>query len=175
MTTAPFEHGTPTWGAHPCTETVYIFSFAFARLKGALHDSILTIETILLCIDVFHQREIDHIANRVSISEEHHHPVDPHPKFPDKSALEIIMTTLHAGGKFDSKAYETSGGLHGVGISVVNALSDKLIVEIARDQTLYTQTYSRGHATSKLSSGEKVHIRRGTTIRFHPDPDIFGP
>ncbi|MCF6327874.1 MAG: DNA topoisomerase IV subunit B [Devosiaceae bacterium] len=102
-------------------------------------------------------------------------PVDPHPKFPDKSALEIIMTTLHAGGKFDSKAYETSGGLHGVGVSVVNALSDQLIVEVARDQTLYTQTYSRGLATSKLSAGEKVHNRRGTTIRFHPDPDIFGP
>jgi len=101
-------------------------------------------------------------------------PVDPHPRFPDKSALEIIMTTLHAGGKFDSKAYETSGGLHGVGVSVVNALSDQLVVEVARDQTLYVQNYSRGHALNKLSAGEKVHNRRGTTIRFHPDPQIFG-
>ena len=102
-------------------------------------------------------------------------PVDPHPKFPDKSALEIIMTTLHAGGKFDSKAYETSGGLHGVGVSVVNALSDRLSVEVARDQTLYIQNYVRGVAQGPLSKGERVHNRRGTTIRFHPDPDIFGP
>ncbi len=101
-------------------------------------------------------------------------PVDPHPRFPDKSALEIIMTTLHAGGKFDSKAYETSGGLHGVGISVVNALSEQLEVEVARDQTLYTQSYSRGKAAGPLSSGQKVHNRRGTTIRFRPDPQIFG-
>ena len=101
-------------------------------------------------------------------------PVDPHPKFPEKSALEIIMTTLHAGGKFDSKAYETSGGLHGVGVSVVNALSDHLRVEVARDQVLHVQEYSRGHALGPLSSGEKVHNRRGTTIRFHPDPEIFG-
>lgn len=102
-------------------------------------------------------------------------PVDPHPKFPDKSALEIIMTTLHAGGKFDSKAYETSGGLHGVGISVVNALSDELTVEVARDQTLYVQNYSRGHALGPIDATQKVHNRRGTTIRFHPDPEIFGP
>src|SRR5690349_4894203 len=71
-------------------------------------------------------------------------PVDPHPKFQDKSALEVIMTTLHAGGKFDSKVYETSGGLHGVGVSVVNALSEDLIVEVARGQTLYRQIFSRG-------------------------------
>ncbi len=77
-------------------------------------------------------------------------PVDPHPKFPGKSALEVIMTTLHAGGKFDSKVYETSGGLHGVGISVVNALSDLLEVEVARNQTLYRQTFSRGHAQGAL-------------------------
>ncbi|HHB83159.1 MAG TPA: DNA topoisomerase IV subunit B [Devosia sp.] len=102
-------------------------------------------------------------------------PVGAHPKFPDKSALEIIMTTLHAGGKFDSKAYETSGGLHGVGVSVVNALSDELRVEVAIEQTLYVQEYSRGHARGPLSQGEKVHNRRGTTIRFHPDAQIFGP
>ncbi len=102
-------------------------------------------------------------------------PVGAHPKFPDKSALEIIMTTLHAGGKFDSKAYETSGGLHGVGVSVVNALSDELRVEVAIEQTLYVQDYSRGHAKTPLSRGEKVHNRRGTKISFHPDPDIFGP
>ncbi len=101
-------------------------------------------------------------------------PVDAHPKFPDKSALEIIMTTLHAGGKFESKAYETSGGLHGVGVSVVNALSDELSVEVARDQTLYTQNYSRGKPLEALQTGPKVHNRRGTTIRFHPDPQIFG-
>jgi len=102
-------------------------------------------------------------------------PVDKHPKFPEKSALEIIMTTLHAGGKFDSKAYQTSGGLHGVGISVVNALSDQLSVEVARNQTLYTQQYSRGKALGALQKGAKVHNRRGTSIRFHPDPEIFGP
>jgi topoisomerase-4 subunit B len=101
-------------------------------------------------------------------------PVDPHPKFPGKSALEVIMTTLHAGGKFDSKVYETSGGLHGVGISVVNALSDELEVEVARAQTLYRQTFSRGHATSKLETVGRVQNRRGTRVRFHPDAQIFG-
>lgn len=102
-------------------------------------------------------------------------PVDPHPKFPKKSALEVIMTTLHAGGKFDGKAYETSGGLHGVGVSVVNALTDDLVVEVALDQTLYTQRFSRGQPQSALEIKGKVQNRRGTTIRFHPDPDIFGP
>ena len=101
-------------------------------------------------------------------------PVDPHPKFPGKSALEVIMTTLHAGGKFDSKVYETSGGLHGVGISVVNALSDDLEVEVARAQTLYRQTFSRGLATSKLETVGRVQNRRGTKVRFHPDAQIFG-
>jgi topoisomerase-4 subunit B len=100
-------------------------------------------------------------------------PTDPHPKFKDKSALEVILTTLHSGGKFSDKVYETSGGLHGVGLSVVNALSDKLEVEVARDRMLYCQSYSRGAPTSKLSKGEPVHNRRGTTIRFHPDPEIF--
>ena len=101
-------------------------------------------------------------------------PVDPHPKFPGKSALEVIMTTLHAGGKFDSKVYETSGGLHGVGISVVNALSDLLEVEVARNQTLYRQTFSRGLATSALEPVGRVQNRRGTRVRFHPDAQIFG-
>ncbi|MEH6727526.1 MAG: ATP-binding protein, partial [Hyphomicrobiales bacterium] len=102
-------------------------------------------------------------------------PVDPHPKFKDRSALEVIMTTLHAGGKFDSKVYETSGGLHGVGISVVNALSDKLEVEVARNRKLYRQTFSRGHATSALEDLGDVQNRRGTKITFHPDAEIFGP
>jgi len=101
-------------------------------------------------------------------------PVDPHPKFPGKSALEVIMTTLHAGGKFDSKVYETSGGLHGVGISVVNALSDLLEVEVARNQTLYRQTFSRGHAQGPLAEVGRVQNRRGTRTRFHPDAEIFG-
>ncbi|WP_116654058.1 DNA topoisomerase IV subunit B [Pelagibacterium sediminicola] len=102
-------------------------------------------------------------------------PVESHPKMPHLSALEVIMTTLHAGGKFDSKAYETSGGLHGVGVSVVNALSDDLVIEVAREQTLYRQTYSRGKPTSALENLGRVNNRRGTSTRFHPDPEIFGP
>ena len=101
-------------------------------------------------------------------------PVDPHPKFPKKSALEVIMCTLHAGGKFNSKVYETSGGLHGVGVSVVNALSDQLEVEVARGRQLYRQRFSRGIPQGKLEALGEVHNRRGTKIRFHPDPDIFG-
>ncbi|CAI2934898.1 DNA topoisomerase IV subunit B [Aminobacter niigataensis] len=101
-------------------------------------------------------------------------PVDPHPKFKNKSALEVIMTTLHAGGKFDSKVYETSGGLHGVGVSVVNALSDLLEVEVARGRQLYRQRFSRGVPQGGLESLGDVHNRRGTKVRFHPDPDIFG-
>jgi topoisomerase-4 subunit B len=101
-------------------------------------------------------------------------PVDPHPKFPKKSALEIIMCTLHAGGKFDSKVYETSGGLHGVGISVVNALSSRLEVEVARGQKLYRMLFERGHPKGKLEDLGKVNNRRGTKIRFKPDADIFG-
>jgi len=102
-------------------------------------------------------------------------PVDPHPKFKNKSALEVILTTLHAGGKFGGKAYGTSGGLHGVGISVVNALSDVFEVEVARDRVLWTQSYSRGKAKGKLKQAGSVQNRRGTTVRFHPDPEIFGP
>lgn len=101
-------------------------------------------------------------------------PIDPHPKFKNKSALEVILTTLHSGGKFGGKAYETSGGLHGVGVSVVNALSDRFEVEVARDQTLYTQSYVRGAPTGKLVDKGRVHNRRGTRITFHPDPEIFG-
>ena len=101
-------------------------------------------------------------------------PVDPHPKHKPKSALEVIMTTLHAGGKFSNKAYATSGGLHGVGISVVNALSDDLTVEVARNRTLFRQTYSKGKPTSKLKKVGDAHNRRGTAVTFHPDPEIFG-
>ncbi len=101
-------------------------------------------------------------------------PVDPHPKYPKQSALEVILTTLHSGGKFSDKAYETSGGLHGVGISVVNALSDHMWVEVARDKTLYRQSYARGLVTSKLQTVGPTKSR-GTTVCFHPDPDIFGP
>ncbi|MGR7997633.1 DNA topoisomerase IV subunit B [Xanthobacter sp. ZOL 2024] len=102
-------------------------------------------------------------------------PVEEHPKFPGKSALEVIMTTLHAGGKFDSKVYETSGGLHGVGVSVVNALSDHLEVEVARNQTLYRQTFARGVPDGPLTEVGRITNRRGTRVRFHPDAEIFGP
>ena len=101
-------------------------------------------------------------------------PVDPHPKFPKKSALEIIMCTLHAGGKFNSKVYETSGGLHGVGVSVVNALSSQLEVEVARGQQLYRMKFERGQPKSKLEDLGKVNNRRGTSVRFKPDTEIFG-
>ena len=101
-------------------------------------------------------------------------PVDPHPKFPKKSALEVILTTLHSGGKFGGKAYETSGGLHGVGISVVNALSDEMYVEVVRDKKIYRQDYSRGEPQNKLSVIGQVANRRGTTVSFRPDADIFG-
>ncbi|MBC9206553.1 DNA topoisomerase IV subunit B [Roseomonas aerophila] len=100
-------------------------------------------------------------------------PVDPHPKFPKLSALEVILTTLHSGGKFSGKAYDTSGGLHGVGSSVVNALSELMEVEVARDRTLFTQSYARGKPLTKLKNAGAVHNRRGTTIRFKPDPEIF--
>lgn len=101
-------------------------------------------------------------------------PVDPHPRFPDKSALEVILTMLHSGGKFSGKAYATSGGLHGVGISVVNALSDETIVEVARDRQLYRQRFARGLPQGPLESLGPVANRRGTTVRFHPDAEIFG-
>jgi topoisomerase-4 subunit B len=101
-------------------------------------------------------------------------PVDPHPKFENRSALEIILTTLHSGGKFGGKIYATSGGTHGVGLSVVNALADQLTVEVARDRKLHVQDYSRGKPVSKLRAEGAAPNRRGTTIRFHPDPEIFG-
>ncbi|HXT06630.1 MAG TPA: DNA topoisomerase IV subunit B [Roseiarcus sp.] len=101
-------------------------------------------------------------------------PVDPHPKFKNKSALEVIMTVLHAGGKFDSGAYETSGGLHGVGVSVVNALSARTEVEVARGQTLYRQVFERGKPVTKLEVVGRAPNRRGTKVRFLPDAQIFG-
>ena len=101
-------------------------------------------------------------------------PVDPHPKFPKKSALEVILTTLHAGGKFSSKAYQTAGGLHGVGISVVNALSERVDVEVARNRQLYLQSFERGLPTGPLQKLGSVQNRRGTRVTFRPDPQIFG-
>ncbi|MCB2081033.1 MAG: DNA topoisomerase IV subunit B, partial [Rickettsiales bacterium] len=101
-------------------------------------------------------------------------PVDPHPKFKNKSALEVILTMLHSGGKFSGKAYQTSGGLHGVGISVVNALSESLVVEVARDKKLWRQEYSRGLPQTKLKKVGDVANRRGTSVTFIPDPEIFG-
>ncbi|MEZ5900460.1 MAG: DNA topoisomerase IV subunit B [Hyphomicrobiaceae bacterium] len=101
-------------------------------------------------------------------------PVGPHPKFKNKSALEVVMTVLHAGGKFDSKAYNTSGGLHGVGVSVVNALSELVEVQVARDQQLYRMVFSRGEPQTKLEKLGSIMNRRGTKVRFKPDEKIFG-
>src|SRR5947199_2844429 len=101
-------------------------------------------------------------------------PIDEHPKYPGKSALEVIMSTLHSGGKFSDKAYATSGGLHGVGVSVVNALSSETIVEVARNKMVYRQSFARGLPTSKLIEVGPTQNRRGTTTSFTPDPEIFG-
>ncbi|MCC7281936.1 MAG: DNA topoisomerase IV subunit B [Acetobacteraceae bacterium] len=101
-------------------------------------------------------------------------PIDPHPKFPKQSALEVILTTLHSGGKFSGKVYNTSGGLHGVGSSVVNALSERLEVEVARERTLWTMAFAEGRPVGKLKNAGAVANRRGTKIRFRPDPKIFG-
>ena len=101
-------------------------------------------------------------------------PVDPHPKYPNKSALEVILTMLHSGGKFGGSAYKVSGGLHGVGLSVVNALSEKLVVEIARDKKLYRQEYAKGIPQTALELVGNAPNRRGTSITFKPDPEIFG-
>jgi topoisomerase-4 subunit B len=100
-------------------------------------------------------------------------PVDPHPKFKNLSALEVILTTLHSGGKFGGKAYATSGGLHGVGSSVVNALAEVMEVEVARDRILWKQNFARGKPVTKLINSGPVHNRRGTSIRFRPDPTVF--
>ena len=101
-------------------------------------------------------------------------PIDPHPKYPDKSALEVIFCTLHAGGKFSGKAYQTSGGLHGVGASVVNALSSSLVVQVARNKELYEQRFSRGIALGNLEKIGNASNRRGTNVTFLPDNEIFG-
>ena len=101
-------------------------------------------------------------------------PVDPHPKFPGKSALEVILCTLHAGGKFSGDSYETSGGLHGVGASVVNALSDSMRVEVARNRELFAQEFSRGIPLGPVQAIGSAPNRRGTTVTFHPDAQIFG-
>ncbi|MFV0292889.1 MAG: DNA topoisomerase IV subunit B [Paracoccus sp. (in: a-proteobacteria)] len=101
-------------------------------------------------------------------------PIDPHPKFPDKSALEVILCTLHAGGKFSGDAYQTSGGLHGVGASVVNALSDSMIVQVARNRELFEQRFSRGIPQGPVEKIGSAPNRRGTTVTFHADEQIFG-
>ena len=116
------------------------------------------------------------VGNRLTVSDNGRGiPVDPHPKFPGKSALEVIMTTLHSGGKFEGKAYATSGGLHGVGVSVVNALSTDTVVEVARNKQLYRQSFSQGLAVSGLEELGPTQNRRGTSIAFTPDAEIFGP
>src|SRR5690606_5725830 len=101
-------------------------------------------------------------------------PTDPHPKFPDKSALEVIFSTLHAGGKFSGKAYATSGGLHGVGSSVVNALSTDMVVEVARDRLLYRQRFNQGQTLGPIELVGPTPNRRGTSVSFTPDTEIFG-
>ena len=114
-------------------------------------------------------------GNRLTISDNGRGiPVDPHPKFPQQSALEVIMTTLHSGGKFEGKAYATSGGLHGVGISVVNALSSETVVEVARAKQLFRQRFARGKAIGPVEAAGAAPNRRGTTVSFVPDTEIFG-
>jgi topoisomerase-4 subunit B len=114
-------------------------------------------------------------GNRLSISDNGRGiPVGEHPKFPGKSALEVILTTLHSGGKFSGKAYATSGGLHGVGVSVVNALSEHTRVEVALDKQLYAQEFSKGVAQGPIRKLGPTPNRRGTTVSFIPDPEIFG-
>jgi topoisomerase-4 subunit B len=114
-------------------------------------------------------------GNRLSIADNGRGiPVDEHPKFPGKSTLEVILSTLHSGGKFSGKAYATSGGLHGVGVSVVNALSSHTRVEVARDKQLYAQEFSRGVTQGAIQNLGPTPNRRGTTVSFVPDPEIFG-
>src|SRR5687767_5800884 len=115
------------------------------------------------------------VGNRLTVTDNGRGiPIDPHPKYPAKSALEVILTMLHSGGKFSNKVYATSGGLHGVGVSVVNALSSETIVEVARSRELYRQTFSRGEPTSTLESLGATPNRRGTALSFVPDTEIFG-
>lgn len=114
-------------------------------------------------------------SNKVTVSDNGRGiPVAEHPKYPGRSTLEVILTTLHSGGKFSGKAYATSGGLHGVGVSVVNALSSDTRVEVARDKTLYAQEFAKGHPTCKLQEVGPTPNRRGTTVSFVPDTEIFG-
>ncbi|WP_343520423.1 ATP-binding protein, partial [Sphingomonas sp.] len=114
-------------------------------------------------------------GNRLTISDNGRgFPIDPHPKFPDKSALEVILSMLHSGGKFSGKAYATSGGLHGVGISVVNALSVDTVVEVARDRQLYRQRFSQGRTLGPLEHLGGTPNRRGSVVSFVPDSEIFG-
>src|SRR5687767_8692324 len=113
---------------------------------------------------------VDGTAGRLTVTDNGRGiPIDEHPRYPGKSALEVILTMLHSGGKFSNKAYATSGGLHGVGVSVVNALSSETVVEVARNKEVYRQTYSRGEPTSKLELQGATQNRRGTSISFIPD------
>ncbi len=116
-----------------------------------------------------------HVNNSITISDNGRGiPVDNHPKFPDKSALEVILTHLHSGGKFSNNVYQTAGGLHGVGISVVNALSDYLEIKVYKQGKLFKQSYSKGQKLNDLTSEDIAKKLRGTSINFHPDPEIFG-
>lgn len=116
-----------------------------------------------------------HVNNSITISDNGRGiPVDNHPKFPEKSALEVILTHLHSGGKFSNNVYQTAGGLHGVGISVVNALSDYLEVKVYKQGKLFKQSYSKGQKLNDLTSEDIAKKLRGTSINFHPDPEIFG-
>ena len=114
------------------------------------------------------------LDNKITVSDNGRGiPIDKHPKYPKKSALEVILTTLHAGGKFNNKVYQTSGGLHGVGISVVNALSESLEVEVYRDKNIYFQKYIRGVPDDKIQKLDQKTNKKGTKISFKPDEDIF--
>ncbi|WP_425361017.1 DNA topoisomerase IV subunit B [Candidatus Tisiphia endosymbiont of Stenodema calcarata] len=116
-----------------------------------------------------------HVDNSITISDNGRGiPVDNHPKFPEKSALEVILTQLHSGGKFANNVYQTAGGLHGVGISVVNALSDHLEVKVYKQGKLFKQSYSKGHKLNDLESEDVAKKLKGTSINFHPNPEIFG-